>query len=55
MFNGRFSKHHNTLNNVQDLRLHYVVSIDFWQYKVEVENEIFPECTITQIQFRNVQ
>ena len=25
------------LINVQDLRLPYVVSIDFWQYKVEVE------------------
>jgi len=25
--------------NVQDLRLPYVVSIDFWQYKVEVEVE----------------
>jgi len=24
--------------NVQDLRLPYVVSIDFWQYKVEVED-----------------
>ena len=25
--------------NVQDLRLPYVVSIDFWQYKVKVEVE----------------
>jgi len=37
LFYAFIKKFINKIINVQDLRLPYVVSFDFWQYKVEVD------------------